>query len=120
METKASMHMIGPMISMKTFNLQEDKQGVEVIVKTWRKVNDNEIKSYWPVVFFGKAAQTMARRFQEGKQIYVEGIPDIRMFQNEREKFQLIATKFLILSSGYSNQDAAQFDSNGLDSEAYS
>lgn len=82
---------------METFEQKDGKTAVELIVKTWRKVNDNEVKSYWPVVFFGNSAPVIVRRFEPGRQIYVEGIPDIRVFAEGNQKFQVIATSFILL-----------------------
>lgn len=88
-------------LNVATNNVYKDKTGEKKQTTTWHTI-----------IFFGKVAETIAKYFQKGQEIYVEGRIETRSWEKDGQKHymtEIIGDTFQFVGSkGKDTQTASQ------------
>jgi single-stranded DNA-binding protein len=94
------VHLLGPVYSMKSFDLPSGKKMIKFSLKTWFKAGEIEKKQYHSVTAFGSSAETIFKYWEDGKKIFIEGYLDnYKDKDSNAYKTDVIVEQFSFISS---------------------
>jgi single-stranded DNA-binding protein len=94
-----SVTLIGPCYNMKEFQLNSGKKMIKFTLKTWMKLGETEKKTFHSITAYGGAAEVIAKYWEEGKKMCVQGRLDSYKDKNDVYKTDIVLEEFTFISS---------------------